>query len=284
MRQSTAYLLECLLTWPSQRRAHHGRDLHISSARVRRRSPSTRQTKDGRRSRVRTLLSSVCTCADAEACRSRIAELERELADTNAENQNLRLKDFNGSQPAVSPPSTQAYSPYSTRPSPRSVHSSLSGSTTSLAAPQAQVPRDPHLADPFLELIWSGWPADLPMPAIVGSLVSAFFSSGLVMTHMIDSVKLHQALLLPPTSPGFPHPSILHAICAVTAVFVPLESLGEPYWLPDDSPSAYHAKRAKERADAAIGKAGGRHLLQICQALHLISLQSFSSAALCVFS
>ncbi|WVR08707.1 hypothetical protein IAU60_005765 [Kwoniella sp. DSM 27419] len=48
----------------------------------------------------------------------------------------------------------------------------------------------------FMDLLWPSWPPKLPTPAMLDHL-----------------------LALPPTHPDFPHPALLHAICAVSARF-----------------------------------------------------------------
>ncbi|KAL9935449.1 hypothetical protein V8E36_005797 [Tilletia maclaganii] len=74
--------------------------------------------------------------------------------------------------------------------------------------------------DPFLELLWSGWPADLPSPDTLHHLAEIFFAKS-PLRGMIHRASFMAGLMLPPRHPRRPHEALLHAILAVAAPMSP---------------------------------------------------------------
>ncbi|KAK0522382.1 hypothetical protein OC842_006479 [Tilletia horrida] len=74
--------------------------------------------------------------------------------------------------------------------------------------------------DPFLELLWPGWPKDLPSPDTVHHLAEIFFAK-CPLRGMIHKGQFMAGLLLPPRHPGRPHDALLHAVLAVAAPMSP---------------------------------------------------------------
>ncbi|ORX39776.1 hypothetical protein BD324DRAFT_233779 [Kockovaella imperatae] len=69
----------------------------------------------------------------------------------------------------------------------------------------------------LLDLFWPGWPASLPEPHIVNDLVEAFFDLVPNIPRLLHRSRFLARLALPPTHPNFPHPAMIHAICASAA-------------------------------------------------------------------
>ncbi|KAK0545854.1 hypothetical protein OC846_005494 [Tilletia horrida] len=86
------------------------------------------------------------------------------------------------------------------------------------AQPQADANIPPP--DPFLELLWPGWPVDLPSPDTVHHLAEIFFSK-CPIRNMLNKGNFMAALSLPPRHPDRPHPALLHAMLAVAAPMSP---------------------------------------------------------------
>lgn len=117
---------------------------------------------------------------------------------------------------------------------------------TALPAEVAAI-RPNLLEDPLLNVLYPGWPADLPTPTLTFRLVEIYFSRPGIHTGMINQSKFRTRLTLPPTHPNFPHSSLIHVICAIAATTVPetLFASESRYWQHHASPSEYHVRRCK---------------------------------------
>lgn len=69
----------------------------------------------------------------------------------------------------------------------------------------------------LLELFWPGWPPNLPEPSVVQHLIESFFEVVPNMPRLVNRGRFFARMQLPPTHSDFPHPSLLHAICALSA-------------------------------------------------------------------
>ncbi|ODN84683.1 hypothetical protein L202_00579 [Cryptococcus amylolentus CBS 6039] len=70
----------------------------------------------------------------------------------------------------------------------------------------------------LMDMFWPGWPAKLPEPNIVNELVDAFDNVP-NLPRMLHRARFLSRLALPPTHANFPHPSLVHAICASAAAW-----------------------------------------------------------------
>ncbi|BGP59241.1 hypothetical protein NBRC10512_005033 [Rhodotorula toruloides] len=123
----------------------------------------------------------------------------------------------------------------------------------------------------FYELFYPGWPKSLPSPDLTTRLSEIYFSKPHICQGMIDPSRFRADMLLPPTAFGFPHLSLLHAMCAVAAKMVSPDYFAseEMYWVGYSSPSEYHFAQAKVALDSAVGK--GAKFLRIAQASALLT-------------
>ncbi|KAL7410373.1 hypothetical protein BDY24DRAFT_400317 [Mrakia frigida] len=72
----------------------------------------------------------------------------------------------------------------------------------------------------LLQLLWPGWPPHLPPPGKLEHIVNNFFKFSPFANQIFNKARFLSRLNLPPTHHNFPHPCLLHAICAATARFV----------------------------------------------------------------
>jgi hypothetical protein len=125
----------------------------------------------------------------------------------------------------------------------------------------------------LLQILYPAWPSSLPLPTTVDHLVGVFFSRAQVPASMISKPRLLAALDLPPDSAGFPHASLLHAICGYASVFVSAETLGgvageggsTKYWEKEKTPREYHYKMARIEIDKGV--IAGGNLFQVSPSL-----------------
>lgn len=90
----------------------------------------------------------------------------------------------------------------------------------------------------FMDLFWPGWPPNLPDPNVVQQLVEAFFDIVPNMPRMLHRARFLARLSLPATHSNFPHPALLHSICALAA------SWCKPEVYEDSPPPNFDAKMA----------------------------------------
>lgn len=64
------------------------------------------------------------------------------------------------------------------------------------------------------EMVHGGWNPDLPEPRLLNHLVALYFSRDTCASRILHRPTFMIAMSLPPTHPDFPHPALLHAICA----------------------------------------------------------------------
>ncbi|GAA5983894.1 hypothetical protein JCM11641_006413 [Rhodosporidiobolus odoratus] len=134
----------------------------------------------------------------------------------------------------------------------------------------------PQSGDPMLDLLYPGWPRDLPSPELTNKLVEIFLTRPHICSDMISPSKLRTALLLPPTSPNFPHVGLLHLICGLAALMV-----SDDFFLGEDKyngvkPTEYHAACGKAALDKSI--TSGEKLFQVAQTVTLLCFWAYTNA------
>lgn len=155
-------------------------------------------------------------------------------------------------------------------------YSDISGFNPNYGMPSAPTTGDSapssHDDTTFYDILYPGWPRDLPSPALTTRLLEVYFNKShvasgkmtlsvlasqgtsahslLSSSGMINAHRFMSAMTLPPTRPGFPQPCLIHAMLANSTRMISEDFfLGEPkYWGKTDileTMSDYHAKRAK---------------------------------------
>ncbi|WWC92412.1 uncharacterized protein L201_007369 [Kwoniella dendrophila CBS 6074] len=74
-----------------------------------------------------------------------------------------------------------------------------------------------RFSGPFLDILFPGWPANLPTPSMLDHLVETFFNMVPSVPRVLHRQSFLARLALPPTHTDFPHVALLHAICASAA-------------------------------------------------------------------
>ncbi|WVR05102.1 hypothetical protein IAU60_002114 [Kwoniella sp. DSM 27419] len=71
----------------------------------------------------------------------------------------------------------------------------------------------------LMDLFWPGWPMNLPEPNVVNDLIEAFFNLIPNIPRLLNRARFLARMTLPPTHSNFPHPALIHAICAAAAAW-----------------------------------------------------------------
>ncbi|KAL7410374.1 hypothetical protein BDY24DRAFT_418102 [Mrakia frigida] len=113
----------------------------------------------------------------------------------------------------------------------------------------------------LLQLLWPAWPSHLPSPGKLEHIVEAFFTAVPFANLVLNKPRFLARLALPPKHKNFPHPCLLHAICAVSCRYI-----GELVLVPvSDTP--LHWKRAHDRAQQCSQSDADRNELK-ADAIH----------------
>ncbi|VDB88782.1 unnamed protein product [Peniophora sp. CBMAI 1063] len=86
----------------------------------------------------------------------------------------------------------------------------------------------PYYPDNQQNLVYTGWPEDLPAPELLKHLVESFFAFHPHANRLFHQPTFMNDLCLPPTHPSFPTTSVLHALCAVGSQYTAVISQTEP--------------------------------------------------------
>ncbi|KAG8857248.1 hypothetical protein FRB96_005923 [Tulasnella sp. 330] len=66
------------------------------------------------------------------------------------------------------------------------------------------------------------WPRNIPPPELLHHLAETVFNAVPLATRIIHRPTFMASLALSPSSPAFPHASVLHAICALASLYTPI--------------------------------------------------------------
>ncbi|BGP49664.1 hypothetical protein JCM10450v2_005567 [Rhodotorula kratochvilovae] len=132
-------------------------------------------------------------------------------------------------------------------------------------------------SDPLFELFYPGWPRDLPPPGLTHRLLDVYFARPHICAGMINAVRFRAAMLLPPTSNGFPHPALIHILCAIACMMISDDFFTgeERYWKGFERPTEYHAARCKAALEVNLGQGP---LFQVAQVFSLLCYWSYCNA------
>ncbi|GAA5990057.1 hypothetical protein JCM10908_005801 [Rhodotorula pacifica] len=147
------------------------------------------------------------------------------------------------------------------------------------ASPPSASPTHTSAPNSLFDLFYPGWPRDLPSPDLTSRLVEIYFTRPHAGQGMINASRFRSAMLLSPTSAGFPHSALIHAICAIAAMIISPDYFNseEPYWQHSASSAGeYHFKAAKLDLERAISS--GCKLFQIAQANVLLTYYAYNNA------
>ncbi|TRM66190.1 hypothetical protein BD626DRAFT_486984 [Schizophyllum amplum] len=133
----------------------------------------------------------------------------------------------------------------------------------------AAAKQDSPGADPFMELLFSGWNPDLPDRNTLNHYVDVYFKCDPCSHQVLHRPSFLASLLLPPRDPGFPHSALLHAICASASRWTPqgLTTLSDGS--RRDSFAEYHASKTRQYIDKTM--ASGEDIFAVMQACIILS-------------
>ncbi|KAG8898925.1 hypothetical protein FRB99_007038 [Tulasnella sp. 403] len=135
-----------------------------------------------------------------------------------------------------------------------------------------------NAASPFLssyELIYSGWNPDLPEPRLLNHLVSLYFSRDTSASRILHRPTFLLAMTLPPSHPDFPHPALLHAICASASRWTSItQSTRDTKKGGRDRFAEFHAAKTRSYIDQTI--ATGQNIFSVLLAGIVLSWWFYS--------
>ncbi|KAF8527976.1 hypothetical protein BU17DRAFT_81209 [Hysterangium stoloniferum] len=199
--------------------------------------------------------------------------------------------DASSSQPvaSLSPPERPPSSSLYHSPSPPQTHSSIVLPQASLSiSPDSRGQSRENIAndltgydaqqssiqhtmepDPFMDLLFLGWNPDLPEPVILTRLVDIFFRCDPCGSRILHRPSLMTSLTLPPTHADFPHPALLHAICASASRWTSPDSHIGPDGKRRDRFAEFHAQKTRAYIDQTMKT--GAQIFQVLQACIILS-------------
>lgn len=124
-------------------------------------------------------------------------------------------------------------------------------------------------SDPFMDLLFSGWNPDLPDPARLNIYIDVFFKNDPCGSRVLHKPSFLAAMKLSPKDPGFPHSSILHAICASASRWYPQDVITLPDSTRRDQFAEFHASKTRQYIDKTM--ASGEDIFSVMQACILLS-------------
>ncbi|KAG1885805.1 hypothetical protein F4604DRAFT_1918485 [Suillus subluteus] len=139
---------------------------------------------------------------------------------------------------------------------------------------------DAPLPSSSTDVIWSHWPASLPHPELIRHLVDMFFLFHPHASRLFHRGTFIASLSYPSDHPDFPIAPVLHAICAVSAIYTAAggprtnaaDFLYEGQFAQPDLPDTFaeqQATHAKETVEKYLNK--GKHLVQCVQTYTLLT-------------
>lgn len=144
----------------------------------------------------------------------------------------------------------------------------------------ASIRIDTPLRSSGMDVIWSHWPVNLPDPELIRHLVDMFFLFHPHASRLFHRGTFITSLSYPPDHPDFPIAPVLHAICAVSAIYTaaggPRTNAADfPYegqFAQPDLPDTFaeqQATHAKETVEKYLNK--GHNLVQCVQTYVLLT-------------
>ncbi|KAH7104453.1 hypothetical protein BKA62DRAFT_692280 [Auriculariales sp. MPI-PUGE-AT-0066] len=122
---------------------------------------------------------------------------------------------------------------------------------------------------PYAPLIYSGWNRDLPDPVALNHLVDTYFRCDPCTSRIFHRGSFIASLILPPTHPDFPHPAILHAMCASASRWTSPELQFTAQPRRRDRFAEFHAKKARSYIDSTMSS--GSQIFSVLQACIVLS-------------
>ncbi|KAF8496657.1 hypothetical protein JB92DRAFT_3225901 [Gautieria morchelliformis] len=123
--------------------------------------------------------------------------------------------------------------------------------------------------DPFMDLLFSGWNPELPEPVVLSRLVDIFFRCDPCGSRILHRPSFMASLAYPPSHPEFPHPALLHAICATASRWTSHDVSVGSDGARRDRFAEFHASKTRTYIDQTM--ASGAQIFAVLQACIILS-------------
>ncbi|KAF8584497.1 hypothetical protein K439DRAFT_1346065 [Ramaria rubella] len=124
-------------------------------------------------------------------------------------------------------------------------------------------------SDPFMDMLFLGWNPDLPEPTILTRLVEIFFRCDPCGSRILHRSSFMASLAFPPSHPEFPHPALLHAICATASRWTSRDVSVGSDGARRDRFADFHASKTRSYIDQTM--ASGAQIFAVLQACIILS-------------
>ncbi|OCH95807.1 hypothetical protein OBBRIDRAFT_767116 [Obba rivulosa] len=123
--------------------------------------------------------------------------------------------------------------------------------------------------DPLLDLICTGWDPDLPNPDVLNHYIDIFFRCDPCGARVLHRPSFIASMQRHPKDPIFPHPAILHAICASASRWASHDLVTSPDGTRRDRFAEIHVSKTRAYIDRTM--ATGVDIFPVMQACILLS-------------
>ncbi|KAI0830703.1 hypothetical protein BC628DRAFT_1312698 [Trametes gibbosa] len=153
------------------------------------------------------------------------------------------------------------------------VHQLSPDSTGSLQRGSTSSPELRHgnqvVPDPLMDLLFAGWDPDLPDPDTLDHYIEIFFKCDPCGSRVLHRPSFLASMHLHPKDPNYPHPAILHAICASASRWTSQEIVALPDGTRRDKFADIHVSKARAYIDRTM--ATGQDIFPVMQACIILS-------------
>ncbi|KAI1793941.1 hypothetical protein LXA43DRAFT_884711 [Ganoderma leucocontextum] len=153
--------------------------------------------------------------------------------------------------------------------SPGSSDSHPRGSTSSPELRQGNQQRPQTMPDPFMDVLFSGWDPDLPDPDTLDHYIDIFFKCDPCGSRVLHRPSFLASMHLHPKDDNYPHPAILHAICASASRWTSQDIALLPDGTRRDKFAELHVSKARAYIDRTM--ATGVDIFPVMQACIILS-------------
>ncbi|OJT03012.1 hypothetical protein TRAPUB_6355 [Trametes pubescens] len=155
------------------------------------------------------------------------------------------------------------------------VHHLSPDSTGSMARNSTSSPELRHgnqqhvMPDPLLDMLFAGWDPDLPDPDTLDHYIDIFFKCDPCGSRVLHKPSFLASMHLHPKDPNYPHPAILHAICASASRWASQEIVTLPDGTRRDKFADIHVSKTRAFIDRTM--ATGQDIFPVMQACIILS-------------
>ncbi|KAI0639794.1 hypothetical protein C8Q77DRAFT_1214234 [Trametes polyzona] len=225
--------------------------------------------------RIRMLEEQICESLCHSTCHPTLVPISRNPSPTQepAERNGHRIASgsSNGQTPENSPNGGGIVLPHASldavhQLSPDSTGSLPRGSTSS---PELRHGNHQAMPDPLMDMLFAGWDPDLPDPDTLDHYIDVFFKCDPCGSRVLHRPSFLASMHLHPKDPNYPHPAILHAICASASRWASQEIVTLPDGTRRDKFADIHVSKTRAYIDRTM--ATGQDIFPVMQACIILS-------------